>query len=179
MPVVEARYAEALLTAVPSAAAADEAGEALSELSNLWQTDAALSFFFQNPVVPDAVKKDTVSKLFPDTDKPARLFYNFINLLIDKKRLSFLPEIEKEYVKIKNKMRNGLDVAVISAHPLENGQLGTIREKYRVKYGAAYATAVNIIEPGLIGGVRVKIGDVFVDDTLSGHLKNLQSFFDD
>ena len=179
MPVVEARYAEALLTAVPSPAAADGAGEALSELSNLWQTDAALSFFMQNPVVPNAVKKDTVLKLFPDTDKPDRLFYNFINLLIDKKRLSYLPEIEKEYSKIKNKTRNCLSMAVISARPLDNGQLDAIREKYRVKYGAAYATAVNVIEPGLIGGVRVKIGDAFVDDTLSGHLKNLQICFDE
>ena len=179
MPAVEARYAEALLSAVPSAAAADEAGAALSELSRLLQTDADLNFFMQNPVVPDAVKKETVFKFFTDAAKPDRLFYNFISLLIDKKRLSFLPGIEKEYVKIKNKLRNGVDVTVVSARPLESGQLDTIREKYRVKYGAAYATAVNVTEPGLIGGVRVKIGDVFTDDTLSGHLKKLQSFFDD
>ena len=179
MPVVEARYAEALITAVPSAEAADEAGAALSELSRLLKVDADLNFFMQNPVVPDAVKKETASKVFPDAAKPDRLFFNFINLLIDKKRLALLPDIDKEYAKIKNKMRNGIDVTVVSARPLDAGQLETIREKYRVRYGAAYANATNVTEPGLIGGVRVKIGDAFVDDTLSGHLKKLQTYFDD
>ena len=171
MPVIEARYAEALLSAAGDADTADHVGQALADIASLWQ-GGEFSYFMQNPVVPDAVKKDTFAKAFGDNAVDAQL-KNFISLLIDKKRLSLLPDVSREYAVIKNKRRNGITVTVYSSAPLDGGQLTDLRELYRSRFNADSAEVVNAIDPDLIGGIRVKVGDTFVDDTLSGHLNKI------
>ena len=174
MPVIETRYAEAFLGSAKSAEAADEAGALLSDFSELWRGNEELKFFMSNPVVPDSAKKDTVVRIFSEDGlNPA--FKNFIFLLIDKKRLLLIPEISGEYARLKNKYRNGIVITAWSQEALDGERLDRIREKYRIQYGASSAEIVNIVDTSLIGGVRIKIGDTLIDDSVSGRLKDLLS----
>ena len=172
MPVIESRYAEAFLGLVKPEDA-DRAEDDLTGLSEIWRTNAELKFFMQNPVVPAAAKKEAVQKIFDGNQNP--VFLNFINLLIDKNRLDLLPEISREYTELKNRYRNRIGITVYSAEPLEERQLSLIGEKYRAMYGSSSAETENIVDPSLIGGLMIKIGDTLIDDTLSGRLKNLLS----
>ena len=101
------------------------------------------------------------------------LLSRFLRLLLDKGRLAFLPNIAEEYQSIKAKTRDMLQVTVRSSLPLEPDILEEIREKYRLQYGAAAAEVKNIVEPSLIGGVSVQIGDIRIDDTIYGRLAGL------
>ena len=173
MPVIESRYAEAFLGSVPTAEAADGVERALTGLSGLWRDNEEFRFFMLNPVVPDNAKKETVMQILREDAEANPILKNFIYLLIDKERLTLLPEISDEFSSIKSKSRNGITITVTSAETLDGGQMEGIREKYRAQYGAAYADIQNIVEPSLIGGVRVQIGDMLIDNTLSDSLKNL------
>ena len=101
------------------------------------------------------------------------LVLRFLELLLEKGRIAFLPIIAEEYISIKNKHRNGIHIIARSPAPLDSKQLVELCEKYKTQYGAANAEIDNIIEPSLYGGVSIQIGDMRVDDTLYGRLSAL------
>ena len=106
--------------------------------------------------------------------EPAGLLLSrFLRLLLDKGRLAFLPNIAEEYGAIKANHRNVLRVTVRSAAPLDGDSLDRIRDKYKRQYGAVLAEVENVIEPSLIGGLTVQIGDLRIDDTIYGRLASL------
>ena len=175
MPVVESRYAEALLSVIPSADAADGIETTLSELSALWRSHEELRYFMLNPVIPDNVKKDTVLKILSE-DAP-QVLVNFLSLIVDKDRLALLPDIHVAYRQLKNKRRQNLVIEVYSASTLDERQMSQIREKYRNQYGALTAETFNYLDPSLLGGVRIKIGDTYIDDTLMGRLQGISLKF--
>lgn len=173
MPVVETHYAEALLNAASSAGLDDKAAATLSDFSDILINHEELQYFLFNPVLSAEIKKDTINKILGDSAEP--VLVNFFSLLADKDRLELLPEIIREYGRLKNLYRNNLEINVYSAEALAEDQLSAIREKYRKQYGASSATVNNHVDPSLLGGVRVKIGDTCIDDTLFGRLKGLLS----
>jgi F-type H+-transporting ATPase subunit delta len=171
--VVESRYASALLDAAPTAKDADTVLTDMSRLTEIWSDSEELRYFLLNPTVPNAAKKETLTKILAQ-DAPAVL-KNFVCLLTDKGRLEELPKICGEYKRIKDARQNNLEIAVYSAQPLDEAQLKQICDKYKLKYAASSAAVTNIVDSSLIGGICVRVGDDYVDDTLAGRLKGLLS----
>ena len=101
------------------------------------------------------------------------LLLRFLQLLLDKGRLAFLPNIAEEYHRIKANNRNNIRIIVRSSSPLENKTLIELRDKYQFQYGAANAEIDNIIDTSLLSGISVQIGDIRVDETLYGRLAEL------
>ena len=101
------------------------------------------------------------------------MLLRFLQLLLEKGRLAFLPNIADEYNKIKAKHRSAIHIVARSASPLDSDELYGICEKYRVKYGSASADIDNIVEPSMMGEISVQIGGMRVDDTLYGRLAAL------
>lgn len=99
-------------------------------------------------------------------------FCNFILLVAENNRLALLPEMASGYEKIKNHHNQEADVTVVSAMNLDDSQKEQIekavhkkvQKNIRLKYG---------IEPELIGGLVIKIGDVVIDGSVKGQLKKL------
>jgi F-type H+-transporting ATPase subunit delta len=183
MGTLERRYAEALLSLTESAAQADEVGMSLGNLGKLFSQNSDLREFILNPSVPNHVRAETLSDILDmlrgdggkaeSGEDAGVLLSRFLRLLLDKGRLAFLPTISDEYDAIKAAHRNVLRILVRSSAPLDDKTLGGFREKYREQYGASEAEIVNTVEPSLLGGVSVQIGDVRIDDTLYGRLASL------
>lgn len=103
---------------------------------------------------------------------------NFINLLIDNKKLSLLPWICEDFTARRKKDGNIIDVTITSARPLTEKQLGDLTQSVEKKFNAKAAPTVKIDEK-LIGGVKIQVGDQVYDgslrsklDALRKHLKN-------
>jgi len=97
--------------------------------------------------------------------------------LVEKDRMRLLPEIYREYDMIKERRRGVLHITVFSATPLDGELLEAICGKYAKnakKYGAGSVRAETCVDKTLLGGVCVQIGDIRIDDTLSGRLANLR-----
>jgi len=171
MPTVESRYAEALLSAAPSPEEADGIGTALRGIAEAWKDSGELRYFMLNPIIPGNIKKETVEKI--NDGFSSRVFSNFLRLLVDKDRFSLISDIEREYVNLKNKWRKNLVITIYSREPLDEGQIGSISRQCQVKYGASSAETQTVVDESVLGGVMIKIGDTFIDDTLSNRLKGL------
>ena len=97
---------------------------------------------------------------------------NLVRLLVDNGRLSVLPEIASLYEVRKAEHQGSLEVEVQSAFALEPAQVQQIADALKRKLGRE----INITSeesPDLIGGFRLRAGDMVIDGSVSGQLGKL------
>ena len=169
MAAAGTRYARALLDCAATPEQADTLESALGELQNALNIPEAQAFF-GNPTVPGEAKKKAMNSILADTEP---LLRSFSLLLIDKRRLDMLCAIAAEYERLKRELRGVLHIEVSSAAPLGPEQLDGIRDRFLKQYGATAAIVDETVDPSLLGGVLVQIGDTRVDDTLKARLARL------
>lgn len=172
MPLVERRYAGALVDVSASTGAIDNYQQEFNEVVGIFSNQQEFRLFITNPKIRKDIKKAVVVAVF---QKKIRVeIINFVMLLIDKGRIKLLPGIYDEFVRIADKKRNILSIKIISGFNVDERQIEHIKEKYRKIYNAVSVKAVVEIDENLIGGIKVMIGDKVVDGTAKGRLQNLK-----
>lgn len=99
---------------------------------------------------------------------------NFVNVLIDNKRLSILPWVHEEFVKLHKNSENIIDVTITSAFEVTKQQLEKLTASIEKKFNIKAAPTIKI-DPSLIGGVRIQMGDKVYDASLKGKLDRLKN----
>lgn len=172
MPLIERRYAEALVDLAAQVGAIDEYQRDFQSVVDVFNSQTEFRHFVLNPKVKIDIKKDVLRRAFEKRINSRVM--DFLLLLADKGRIKFLPGMLEEFVKLADKKRNVLNMTIISAAPLDEVQVDKIKEKYRKLYGAAYAAAKTEVDKSIIGGVKVVIGDKIVDGSVKGRLESLK-----
>lgn len=94
---------------------------------------------------------------------------NFVQLLIENRRLELLPHIHTLYEALRREHDSVLEARIISAFPIEENQarplIAALEAKYRRKVNARLE-----VDSALIGGARIVIGDQVIDATVRGRL---------
>jgi F-type H+-transporting ATPase subunit delta len=96
-------------------------------------------------------------------------------LLLDKGRIESLPGISREFSRLADKQRNILNITIMTAVPLDQAGIDRISEKFRHLYQASSVKVTLDVQPSLIGGVKVAVGDKLYDGTVKGKLAGLQA----
>lgn len=94
---------------------------------------------------------------------------NFAKVLVDNRRLNVLPEISALFDELKNAQEGTREAVVSSAFPLDDAQLANLMADLERKFGGKVKATVKI-EPELIGGVRIALGDQVIDASVRGKL---------
>ena len=94
---------------------------------------------------------------------------NFARVLIDNERLSVLAEICGLFAELKNAFEGTKDAAIASAFPLDATALATLVADLEHRFQCKIQASVSI-DPELIGGVRIAIGDQVIDASVRGKL---------
>lgn len=97
---------------------------------------------------------------------------NFVNLLADNERLAVLPEIAQQFQRLRHAHEQVVDAHVSSAYPLSDAQADDIRSTLQNKYGRKVELTVSI-DPELLGGVSIRVGDEVMDASVRGKLAQL------
>lgn len=94
---------------------------------------------------------------------------NFVRLLVDNERLQVLPEIRDLYVELKNGQEGVQEAAIASAFPLDDATLKNLVAELEARFRCRIQATVSI-DPELIGGVRIAVGDQVIDASVRGKL---------
>lgn len=149
-----------------------EYGEELATVRNeLFSVPEARSFF-QNPNVMPAAKKELIAKCFQGELSP--IVFNFLLLLVDKRRMGIFEAIEDEYRRLSNRERGILIADVTTARALTKGQAAKLQKKLETISGKKIQFRTHL-DPEIIGGVIVKIGDKRIDGSVRGRLESLRA----
>ncbi len=161
-------YAEALF----KASASDLAGTAawLDEIAAV-ASNAQLQQFAANPKTSDEQVFDVVTGVtkatLPDAAK------NFLRTVIANGRLGVLPEIAGQFRVLKNAQIGTSDATVYSAFPLDGAALTDLAATLEKRFGRQLNLKVEL-EPALIGGVRVVVGDEVLDTSVKARLEQMK-----
>ncbi|WP_350562262.1 F0F1 ATP synthase subunit delta [Psychrobacter sp. CAL346-MNA-CIBAN-0220] len=99
---------------------------------------------------------------------------NFVKQLSEQERLALLPEVYEHYRRHKAVSLKQLDAYVTSAYPLTDAQ----RELLQTRLAASLNADVVIhesVDPSLMAGATIKIGDKIIDDSVRGKLQQLKT----
>jgi len=99
---------------------------------------------------------------------------NFIRVLVENERLYVLPEIRNLFVILKNGHEGVLEARVASAFPLDEAALASLKADLETRFKARI-DAIVTVDPELIGGVRIAIGDEVIDASVRGKLATMEA----
>ena len=171
MPLIEKRYAEALIKISNEQNSIDKNQAELEQVAQFIDSSLELKKFVNNPAMSASDKKAVVKKIFDN--QLNRHTISFLMLLIDKSRINRLNGIVKEYVELADAMRSCLNVEVTTAVDIDKEQLSRIGLKFKEQYKSKEVKVKHIIDPSIIGGVIVKIADEMIDSSIKGKLDGM------
>jgi len=97
---------------------------------------------------------------------------NFLRLLAENRRLPALPDIAGRYEVLRAEAENTLDVVLTSASAVDEGQQSRIAASLKQRLGREIRISVKL-DPALIGGARLQIGDRVIDGSVRTGLDKL------
>jgi F-type H+-transporting ATPase subunit delta len=170
------RYAKATLNLAKEKGFAKEVNDDMILIQSTIEENHDLEVMLKSPVIKSGPKLAVLTQVFEK--KINGITMGLLNLLIENKRLPILNLVAKEYVVIYDFLK-GVEVAQItSAVPLTKELEAEILRKIKESVGKEISMN-NVIDPSIIGGFIIRIGDKLYDSSVSSRLNNLLSQFED
>jgi F-type H+-transporting ATPase subunit delta len=95
---------------------------------------------------------------------------NFVLLLAENRRVQILPEVNELFEQLKTQHEGVLAAKIASAFAMDDAQLKDLVANLEIKFKRKIEAKVSI-DPELIGGVKVEIGDEVLDASVRGKLE--------
>jgi F-type H+-transporting ATPase subunit delta len=169
------RYAKAILSFALEQQKEVEVNNDMLLVANTIQDSKELQLLLSSPVLKTEVKKAALKEVF--ASKTSALTIGLINLLIDNKRLPILGEVAKKYTVIYDSLK-GIEVAkVTTAIPLTEELNQQVLRKV-IEITGKQATIESIINPDIIGGFILRVGDIQYDASVANKLQVLKRQFE-
>ncbi len=156
------RYAEALFQLAVEKNDLTEVSNDLQELVKVIESNPELISLLSNPKFSTARKKQVVSEIFSKANK---LVINTLELLIDKKRVNEIANLAQEFTVLAAASQGYAEAKVFSTRALNEAELNEISSVFAKRVGKEKLNITNEIDPSILGGVRVQIGNYIFDNT--------------
>lgn len=167
--LVSENYAQALLDIAREENKVELYKGQLKNMQSVLRSSCDLRSVMLHPKIPKEDKKEIIKKLF-QLDPYVQ---NFVEIIIDKNRFRYFDDICTEYTAAANETLD-IEVAYItSAVRLEKGQVEAIKEMLHNKTGRRIET-VEEVDPACIAGVRVRLKDMIIDNTVQTSLSHIK-----
>jgi len=168
---VARRYARALLACADEQSALKPVGEDLRQLGEQLERARDLQRAIENPRITAEEKRAVLAAL------ATRMTFNpltrtFLDLLVDKGRLRYLPAIAATYRDLADVRLGQLRLQLRSGAPLEDAAVEEIRSALARRSGK-FVVVDSAVDPELLGGVVARVGDTVYDSSLRSHLRRL------
>jgi F-type H+-transporting ATPase subunit delta len=164
-------YAEALLLAAENAGSAESVLEELdSLLDDIFAAQPHLEVLFSGAAVGRGIRAQAIEKAF--AGHASATFLHFLLVLNDHERLELLRPIRIAAHNLLDEWRQRIRVYVHSAVPLPDDIRTALVDRLRGGFRMEPIVEARL-NPDLLGGMKVRVGDLQVDATLSTYLDNL------
>ena len=164
------RYATAVFSLASDAGSVERVGSELETILRTIHSDPAILRYFRSPVVNRVEKEKTL--LDSLHGKVGDVALHTLLLLVRKRREGLLEELVLEYGNIARAARGVDPLMVTTARELSSGEVRALVERLERTYGKKFEANVTV-DPSLIGGVRVAMGDRLIDGSVAGRLEEL------
>jgi F-type H+-transporting ATPase subunit delta len=166
------RYARALVGIGTEQNALEKYGEELAGMVQLVHTSRDFRELLINPVFTKEDKKKIAGQIL-DRMGTDRMVINFVNVLIDRKRIDQLEAIEQAYREQVDNIRGITRGEVTSAEAITEEELDRVTDALSTITGKQVLVTTKV-DPYLIGGLVARVGDMVFDGTIRTQLNQLK-----
>lgn len=170
MPEVARVYAEALFDVARERGKLDAVREGLGQLADAIASDRDLQVFFFSPYFSSAEKAEGLERAVSGAD-PELL--NFVELLIEKQRMTEVFRIRRELEERWKRENRRLDVTVTSAVELDPAVVGKVGEEIERQTGQQVDLA-SAVDEEILGGIVLQVGNMVLDASIRNRLEKLR-----
>ena len=166
------RYATALFDLADERRILDEVATNLRELRAMLQASGDFLRLIRSPVLSREQQAKAVG-LVAERAGLSPLVRDFLAVVARNRRLFAVPAMIEAFLAKLAARRGEVTAEVFAAQPLSEAQLAALNEQLRRSIGSRVSVDVRV-DPGLIGGLIIKIGSRMVDGSIKSKLQRLQ-----
>ena len=133
--------------------------------------DTELRGFFAMPQLPRDAKRKVLDQAFGD--KLSRTVQGFLRVLVDKRRELLFPAIIEEFDDLLDERAGKIKATVVTAQPLDIALVAALREAIEQRT-QQQVVLEELLDPNVIGGIRVSLGDLVIDGTVRRALSDMR-----
>lgn len=172
---VAERYAKALLDLSNEQSLSSDVNDDMKMVLQSIDVSRELELLLNNPVVSTAKKTAVFSKIFESKMNP--LSFNFIKLVLQKRRESDFGSIAKSFTELYNKQMNVTTVEVTTAVSVDQETLDLIVEKIKTKNQLQNIEVSHSVNPSLIGGFIAEFNNRIWDQSVQTNINQIKRRF--
>lgn len=166
------RYAKALLLIGKEDGQAEAYRKELENIAALLERERALEQAVSNPLYDVENRRRVLEAIIEKLDL-SEAMTSFLLLVFDKGRMGFIGSINEYYQKIADELKGVARAELVSATELSTVAVEKIRKSLSDMTGKAVILSMKQ-DPGLIGGVVTKLGDLVLDGSIKTQLLNMK-----
>ena len=167
------QYANALADVVLQQGAAEPTRKQLGEFEAAYTKSAELRNFMASPAISREAKRGVVEKLVARLGA-SRIVRNFLFVIVDNQRTHLLPEIAASFEQVLRQRQGVAEAEVSSAVALGEAQKAALLRNLESLTGNKIQANYSL-DPGLLGGAVVRIGDTIYDGSVRNQLDRLRT----
>jgi F-type H+-transporting ATPase subunit delta len=169
------RYAKALLNLAKESKVDSKVNADMQLIASTITNNNDLMILLNSPVIKASDKLKVLKNLF--STKIETVSLGLFDLLQENKRMNMLLSIAKQYSIIYDFLKRVQVAKVTTAVPLTKELETKVMDKI-VELTGNKANLENIVNPSILGGFILRVGDVQYDASISNHLNELRKEFD-
>ena len=100
--------------------------------------------------------------------------HNLLTLIVRRRRVESLPNIAREYPPPLQRRAGIVEATATSAAPLDDQELAALRSRLEQMTGGKVELETSV-DPSLLGGIQVRLGDLLIDGSVRGRLERLRN----
>ncbi|WP_181190197.1 ATP synthase F1 subunit delta [Bombilactobacillus bombi] len=133
----------------------------------------------QVPELGDILTDARLSKLEKEkvlatlTNSASKIMQNFLKLAFAYRRLNAIPETAAAYEKLYDKFTGTYDAIITSAVELSSQQVENLKTALAKRLAAQSINVTTNVNPALIGGVIIQVGDQVIDGSIATRIKKI------
>lgn len=166
-------YAESLLELANERGVTGDIHTEFQSLAELIERDADFAGFMASSAVDDDDRREALRRIF--TGRISELLLNLMLVLNDHNRAGIVPLVFERFKERLDEQMNRQDVYVTTAVPLSDDQRARIEAGVAAVTGKG-AVLIERVDPSLLGGVVIKIGDRQFDGSLRRKLSRMREY---
>lgn len=171
---IASRYAKPILELAEEKKVLEEVMEDMANFVSLCNENRAFFLTLGSPIIPHLRKAEILNKIFKG--KVNDMTLQAFNLVTRKNRADLLKNVAEEFINQYNDKKGLQEVSVTSSIKLTSKQLKGL-EKIASDMTGKKPVVTEYVDPEVIGGYILKIGDRQIDQSISGQLKDIKLKF--
>ncbi len=165
------RYAKALIETVQAKNATEQLFGDMQTIIKAVNESEELKHFLSNPVVKGETKKSALNEIFSSLSTDTKSLFD---LLYNNQRFDLLPQIASQYIALYEASKGIARAYVTTAAPLTDDLKAKVLNKVKELTTESQIEIVNEVNPDIIGGFIIRIGDMQYNASIADKLNQLK-----